>query len=116
MKIVSDGVVRNAPAASGDFALERVPLQSRRPMREVLWIELGIATGVSEFVVAATLGYSAPGRRRSVTRSADPGLTLWGEPAILSRLCSNLICSCLLRRRVPVPRGTAATRTRSAWA
>jgi cytosine permease len=58
MKIVSDGVVRNAPAASGDFALERVPLQSRRPMREVLWIELGIATGVSEFVVAATLGYS----------------------------------------------------------
>jgi cytosine permease len=27
-------------------------------MREVLWIELGIATGVSEFVVAATLGYS----------------------------------------------------------
>jgi cytosine permease len=50
--------VQNATAARSDFALERVPAESRRPMREVLWIELGIATGVSEFVVAATLGYS----------------------------------------------------------
>jgi cytosine permease len=44
--------------AAGDFALERVPLQSRRPMREVLWIELGIATSTAQFVLAATLGYS----------------------------------------------------------
>jgi cytosine permease len=58
MKIATDGPVQNTTAADGDFALERVPLESRRPMREVLWIELGIATGVSEFVVAATLGYS----------------------------------------------------------
>ena len=40
-----------------DFALERVPLASRRPMRDILWVELGIVTGMSEFVLASTLGY-----------------------------------------------------------
>jgi cytosine permease len=51
------GVGQNA-VAGGDFALERVPPEHRRPMPEVLWIELGIVTATSEFVLAATLGYS----------------------------------------------------------
>jgi cytosine permease len=40
-----------------DFALERVPLVDRKPMRDILWIELGIVTAMSEFVVASALGY-----------------------------------------------------------
>ena len=40
-----------------DFALDRVPPDARRPMREILWVELGIVTGMSEFVLASTLGY-----------------------------------------------------------
>src|SRR5438128_2635395 len=40
-----------------DFALERVPPNGRRPMRDILWVELGIVTGMSEFVLASTLGY-----------------------------------------------------------
>jgi cytosine permease len=40
-----------------DFALDRVPPAARRPMRDILWVELGIVTGMSEFILAATLGY-----------------------------------------------------------
>ncbi|MFZ0879287.1 MAG: cytosine permease [Candidatus Acidiferrales bacterium] len=40
-----------------DFALERVPAADRKPMRDILWIELGIVTAMSEFVVASALGY-----------------------------------------------------------
>lgn len=40
-----------------DFALERVPLTDRKPMREILWIELGIVTAMSEFVIGSALGY-----------------------------------------------------------
>jgi len=56
--MMNDGVGQNAVSAGGDFALERVPAEGRRPMRDVLWIELGIVTATSEFVLAATLGYS----------------------------------------------------------
>jgi cytosine permease len=56
--MTTDSVGQNAVVAGGDFALERVPVEGRRPMREVLWIELGIVTATSEFVLAATLGYS----------------------------------------------------------
>jgi cytosine permease len=51
------GVRRNMAVAE-DFALERVPPENRRPLREVLWIQLGVVTATSEFVLAATLGYS----------------------------------------------------------
>jgi cytosine permease len=47
-----------AEAAADDFALERVPYGSRRPMRDLLWVELGVVTATSEFVLAAALGYS----------------------------------------------------------
>lgn len=40
-----------------DFALERVPFADRKPMRDILWIELGIVTAMSEFVIASALGY-----------------------------------------------------------
>ena len=40
-----------------DFALERVPPGDRKPMRDILWIELGIVTAMSEFVIASALGY-----------------------------------------------------------
>jgi cytosine permease len=56
MKSLNHEVTQNA--AAGDFALERVPPNARRPMHEVLWIELGIATSTAQFVLAATLGYS----------------------------------------------------------
>jgi len=48
----------NIAAVGDDFALERVPIGARRPMRDLLWIELGMVTATSEFVLAATLGYS----------------------------------------------------------
>lgn len=40
-----------------DFALERVPPASRRPMRDVLWVRLGVLTAMSQFVLGAALGY-----------------------------------------------------------
>jgi cytosine permease len=40
-----------------DFALERVPPADRTPMRELLWIELGIVTAMTEFIIASALGY-----------------------------------------------------------
>ena len=40
-----------------DFALERVPITNRKPMRDILWIELGIVTAMSEFVIGSALGY-----------------------------------------------------------
>ena len=40
-----------------DFALERVPIANRKPMRDILWIELGIVTAMSEFVIGSALGY-----------------------------------------------------------
>ncbi len=40
-----------------DFALDRVPPADRKPMRDILWIELGIVTAMSEFVIASALGY-----------------------------------------------------------
>ena len=49
---------QNAVTAGSDFALQRVPPDGRRPMHEVLWIELGIVTSTAQFVLAATLGYS----------------------------------------------------------
>jgi cytosine permease len=51
---------RSAPKLellADDFALERVPIADRKPMRDILWIELGIVTAMSEFVIASTLGY-----------------------------------------------------------
>lgn len=40
-----------------DFALDRVPPADRTPMRELLWIELGIVTAMTEFIIASALGY-----------------------------------------------------------
>ena len=40
-----------------DYSTSRVPLSARTPMRDVLWVQLGIVTAMSEFVVASTLGY-----------------------------------------------------------
>jgi cytosine permease len=57
-----------------DFALERVPLDERRPMLDILWVELGIVTAMSEFVVASALGY---------------GMTFWH--ALLATLIGTLL-------------------------
>ena len=57
-----------------DFALERVPLDDRRPMLDILWVELGIVTAMSEFVVASALGY---------------GMTFWD--ALLATLIGTLL-------------------------
>jgi cytosine permease len=40
-----------------DFALDRVPPSGRKTMREILWIELGIVTAMTEFIIASALGY-----------------------------------------------------------
>jgi len=40
-----------------DFALDRVPPSGRKPMRKILWIELGIVTAMTEFIIASALGY-----------------------------------------------------------
>jgi len=40
-----------------DFAVERVPPAARRPLRDVLWVQLGIVTAMSQFVLGAALGY-----------------------------------------------------------
>jgi cytosine permease len=40
-----------------DYSTSRVPLSARTPMLNVLWVQLGIVTAMSEFVVASTLGY-----------------------------------------------------------
>jgi len=40
-----------------DFAVDRVTSAARRPMSEVLWVELGIVTAMSQFVLGAALGY-----------------------------------------------------------
>lgn len=40
-----------------DFAVDRLPPVARRPLREVLWVELGIVTAMSQFVLGAALGY-----------------------------------------------------------
>lgn len=47
----------NRQLLADDFALERVPPVGRKPMRDILWIELGIVTAMSEFVIASALGY-----------------------------------------------------------
>jgi cytosine permease len=57
-----------------DFALERVPPAGRTPMLEILWVELGIVTAMSEFVVASALGY---------------GMTFWR--ALLATLIGTLV-------------------------
>ena len=36
-----------------DFALDRVPPADRKPMRDILWIELGIVTAMSELEMVA---------------------------------------------------------------
>src|SRR2546422_565277 len=40
-----------------DFAMDRVPPAARRPMRDILWVRLGVLTAMSQFVLGATLGY-----------------------------------------------------------
>lgn len=40
-----------------DFALDRVPTAARRPMRDILWVRLGVLTAMSQFVLGAALGY-----------------------------------------------------------
>jgi cytosine permease len=57
-----------------DFALERVPPAGRTPMLNILWVELGIVTAMSEFVVASALGY---------------GMTFWR--ALLATLVGTLL-------------------------
>jgi len=59
-----------------DFALERVPTQDRKPMRVVLWIELGIVTAMSEFVVASALGYGMTFWEAFVATCIGTGLLL----------------------------------------
>lgn len=54
---VTVGSTEKQQFLADDFALERVPAASRKPMRDVLWIELGIVTAMSEFVVASAMGY-----------------------------------------------------------
>jgi cytosine permease len=57
-----------------DFALERVPPEGRRPMLDILWVELGIVTAMSQFVVASAVGY---------------GMTFWR--ALLATLIGTLL-------------------------
>ncbi len=40
-----------------DFAMDRIPSAARRPMRDVLWVRLGVLTAMSQFVLGAALGY-----------------------------------------------------------
>lgn len=40
-----------------DFAMDRVPPAARRPMRDILWVRLGVLTAMSQFVLGAALGY-----------------------------------------------------------
>ncbi len=37
--------------------MDRVPPAARRPMREILWVRLGVLTAMSQFVLGAALGY-----------------------------------------------------------
>jgi len=40
-----------------DFAMDRIPPAARRPMRDILWVRLGVLTAMSQFVLGAALGY-----------------------------------------------------------
>jgi cytosine permease len=40
-----------------DFSMERVPPLARRPVRDVLWVRLGVLTAMSQFVLGAALGF-----------------------------------------------------------
>lgn len=40
-----------------DYSMDRVPAAARRPMRDILWVRLGVLTAMSQFVLGATLGY-----------------------------------------------------------
>jgi cytosine permease len=40
-----------------DYAMDRVPPAARRPMRDILWVRLGVLTAMSQFVLGAALGY-----------------------------------------------------------
>jgi cytosine permease len=53
-------VGRKHEVLADDFALDRVPPGDRKPMRQILWVELGIVTAMSEFVLASALGYGMP--------------------------------------------------------
>jgi cytosine permease len=53
-------VGRRYEVLADDFALERVPLGDRKSMRQILWVELGVVTAMSEFVLASALGYGMP--------------------------------------------------------
>ena len=55
--MTDEKVAQKAEVLADDFALDRVPLTSRKPMLDILWIELGIVTAMSEFVLASSLGY-----------------------------------------------------------
>jgi cytosine permease len=40
-----------------DFAVDRVPMAARLPLGKVLWVQLGIVTAMSQFVLGAALGF-----------------------------------------------------------
>jgi len=54
---MSDQPLPKREFLADDFALDRVPPSGRKPMREILWIELGIVTAMTEFIIASALGY-----------------------------------------------------------
>ena len=37
--------------------MDRIPPAARRPMRDILWVRLGVLTAMSQFVLGAALGY-----------------------------------------------------------
>ena len=49
--------LKEATVFVDDFSMERVPPFARRPMREVLWVRLGVLTAMSQFILGAALGY-----------------------------------------------------------
>ena len=77
---------------------------------------LGVTAGVHRggWPTPRGVGLYRGGWPRGLPRGL--ALRLGAGPAILSRLCSILICSCSRPKKVPDPRGTAVTRTRSASA